>query len=91
MPWLDKVKGLLEGYLGGQALGGAIADILFRIASPSGKLAETFPKKLIHNPSYLNFPGDGETVEYREGIFVGYRHYDTREVQRIFMVLSYYF
>ncbi|MDF2791516.1 MAG: glycoside hydrolase family 3 domain protein [Neobacillus sp.] len=84
MPWLSKVKGVLEGYLGGQALGGAIADILFGIASPSGKLAETFPKKLIHNPSYLNFPGDGETVEYREGIFVGYRHYDTRDVEPLF-------
>lgn len=84
MPWLDKVKGLLEGYLCGQALGGAIADILFGLANPSGKLAETFPKKLIHNPSYLNFPGDGETVEYREGIFVGYRHYDTRDVEPLF-------
>ncbi|MEH6908264.1 glycosyl hydrolase [Bacillus sp. AFS006103] len=84
MPWLDRVKGVLEGYLGGQALGGAIADLLFGHTSPSGKLAETFPKKLIHNPSYLNFPGDGETVEYREGIFVGYRHYDTRDVEPLF-------
>ncbi|MEH7076279.1 glycoside hydrolase family 3 C-terminal domain-containing protein [Neobacillus drentensis] len=84
MPWLNKVKGVLEGYLGGQALGGAIADLLFGHTSPSGKLAETFPKKLIHNPSYLNFPGDGETVEYREGIFVGYRHYDTRDVEPLF-------
>jgi beta-glucosidase len=84
MPWLNRVKGVLEGYLGGQALGGAIADLLFGHTSPSGKLAETFPKKLIHNPSYLNFPGDGETVEYREGIFVGYRHYDTRDVEPLF-------
>lgn len=81
MPWLGKVKAVLEGYLGGQALGGAIADLLFGIANPSGKLAETFPNKLVHNPSYLNFPGDGETVEYREGIFVGYRHYDTKDVE----------
>jgi beta-glucosidase len=84
MPWLDKVKAVLEGYLGGQALGGAIADLLFGLASPSGKLAETFPKKLVHNPSYLNFPGDGETVEYREGVFVGYRHYDTKDVEPLF-------
>jgi beta-glucosidase len=84
MPWLNRVKGVLEGYLGGQALGGAIADLLFGHTSPSGKLAETFPKKLMHNPSYLNFPGDGETVEYREGIFVGYRHYDTRDVEPLF-------
>jgi len=84
MPWLDKVKAVLEGYLGGQALGGAIADLLFGHANPSGKLAETFPKKLIHNPSYLYFPGDGETAEYNEGIFVGYRHYDTRDVDPLF-------
>ncbi|MDQ0227840.1 beta-glucosidase [Metabacillus niabensis] len=84
MPWLNKVKAVLEGYLGGQAIGGAIADVLFGLANPSGKLAETFPRKLIHNPSYLNFPGDGETVEYREGVFVGYRHYDTRDVEPLF-------
>ncbi|MGG0738634.1 glycoside hydrolase family 3 C-terminal domain-containing protein [Niallia taxi] len=84
MPWLDKVKAVLEGYLGGQALGGAIADLLFGHANPSGKLAETFPEKLVHNPSYLYFPGDGETVEYHEGVFVGYRHYDTRDVEPLF-------
>lgn len=84
MPWLNKVKAVLEAYLGGQASGGALADILYGLVSPSGKLAETFPKKLIHNPSYLNFPGDGETVEYKEGIFVGYRHYDTRDVEPLF-------
>lgn len=52
MPWLDNVKGVLECYLGGQALGGAIADVLFGDVSPSGKLAETFPQKLSHNPSF---------------------------------------
>ncbi|WP_078434863.1 glycoside hydrolase family 3 C-terminal domain-containing protein [Metabacillus halosaccharovorans] len=84
MPWLDKVKGLLEGYLGGQALGGAIADILFGDANPSGKLAETFPNQLSDNPSYLFFPGEGDKVEYREGIFVGYRYYDTKNVEPLF-------
>ncbi|CAM3989681.1 glycoside hydrolase family 3 C-terminal domain-containing protein [Saccharibacillus endophyticus] len=84
MPWLDQVKAVLEGYLGGQALGGAIADLIFGLANPSGKLAETFPKKLAHNPSYLHFPGDGETADYSEGIFVGYRHYDTRDVEPLF-------
>lgn len=84
MPWLDKVQGLLEGYLGGQALGGAIADILFGDENPSGKLAETFPKQLSDNPSYLFFPGEGDRVEYREGIFVGYRYYDTKNVETLF-------
>ncbi|TYR80497.1 glycosyl hydrolase [Priestia megaterium] len=84
MPWIDKVKGLLEGYLGGQALGGAIADLLFGDANPSGKLAETFPKFLSDNPSYLNFPGEGDKVEYREGLFVGYRYYDTKNIEPLF-------
>ena len=84
MPWLPKVKGLLEGYLGGQALGGAIADLLFGHESPSGKLAETFPKAVRHNPSYLNFPGEGDKVEYKEGLFVGYRYYDAKEIEPLF-------
>nr|WP_285889351.1 glycoside hydrolase family 3 C-terminal domain-containing protein [Neobacillus niacini] len=84
MPWLDQVKGLLEGYLGGQALGGAIADILFGEVNPSGKLAETFPLKLSDNPSYLNFPGEGDKVKYKEGIFVGYRYYDTKQIEPLF-------
>ncbi|MCI0767801.1 glycoside hydrolase family 3 C-terminal domain-containing protein [Bacillus sp. TL12] len=84
MPWVDKVKGLLEGYLGGQALGGAIADLLFGDANPSGKLAETFPKVLSDNPSYLNFPGERDKVEYKEGLFVGYRYYDTKNIEPLF-------
>lgn len=84
MPWISKVKGLLEGYLGGQALGGAIADLLFGDANPSGKLAETFPKQLSDNPSYLNFPGEGNKVEYKEGIFVGYRYYDKKNLEPLF-------
>ncbi|MED0982131.1 glycoside hydrolase family 3 C-terminal domain-containing protein [Bacillus paramycoides] len=84
MPWIGKVKGILEGYLGGQALGGAIADILFGDANPSGKLAETFPKVLSDNPSYLNFPGEGDKVEYKEGVFVGYRYYDTKNIEPLF-------
>lgn len=84
MPWIDKVKGVLEAYLGGQAMGGAVADLLFGDANPSGKLAETFPKKLSHNPSYLNFPGEGDRVEYREGLFVGYRYYDMKNIEPLF-------
>lgn len=76
MPWLGEVKGVIEGYLGGQASGGAIADILFGDVNPSGKLAETFPIKLSDNPSYINFPGVNDHVNYAEGIFVGYRYYD---------------
>ncbi|OWA37890.1 glycosyl hydrolase [Saccharibacillus sp. O16] len=84
MPWLGGVKGLLEAYLGGQALGGAIADLLFGNVSPSGKLAETFPIRLEDTPAYLSFPGVGDRVEYREGIYVGYRYYDKKKVEPLF-------
>lgn len=84
MPWLDKAPAVLETYLGGQAWGGAVADILFGLRSPSGKLAETFPRRLEDNPSYLNFPGEERRVEYREGLFVGYRYYDAARVEPLF-------
>ena len=84
MPWLENVKGVLEAYLTGQAGGGAAADILFGKVNPSGKLAETFPQKLSDNPSYLFFPGEKDVVEYREGIFVGYRYYDSKEIKPLF-------
>ena len=83
MPWLADIKGLLEAYLGGQAGGAAVANILYGKVNPSGKLAETMPLKLADNPSYLNF-GGGEKVEYREGVFVGYRYYDTKEMDVAF-------
>lgn len=84
IPWLGQAKGLLEAYLGGEASGAAIADILFGRVNPSGKLAETFPVKLEDNPSYLNFPGEGDRVEYREGIFVGYRYYEKKKMRPAF-------
>ena len=84
MNWIDNVKAVIEGYLGGQASGGAIADLVFGDANPCGKLAETFPKKLSDNPSFINFPGEGDTVEYREGLFVGYRYYDKKELEPMF-------
>jgi beta-glucosidase len=84
MPWVGRAKTILEAYLGGQAAGGAIADLLFGDANPSGKLAETFPINLKHNPSHPYFPGEGDRVEYREGIFVGYRYYDAKEIEPLF-------
>jgi len=77
MPWIDQVGAVLEGYLGGQAGAGAIADILFGLTNPSGKLAETFPVKLEDNSSYHYFPGGPKSVEYRESMYVGYRFFDT--------------
>ncbi|MFA9379558.1 MAG: glycoside hydrolase family 3 C-terminal domain-containing protein [Acetanaerobacterium sp.] len=78
LAWADKVKGILEVYLGGQAVGKATVDLLYGDANPSGKLAETFPLRLEDTPSFLHFPGDGKTAEYREGVFVGYRYYDSK-------------
>lgn len=80
MPWCDKVRAILEVYLGGQAVGEAAANVLFGKVNPSGKLAETIPMKVSDNPSYLSFPGDGQTVKYQEGVFVGYRYYDAKEM-----------
>lgn len=84
MPWFNQVKGILEAYLGGQAMAGAVAEILFGDVNPSGKLAETFPEKLSHNPSFINFPGEPDKVEYREGLFVGYKHYDKVGIKPLF-------
>ncbi|MCM1388315.1 MAG: glycoside hydrolase family 3 C-terminal domain-containing protein [Bacillus sp. (in: Bacteria)] len=84
MPWIDKVKGVVEAYLGGQAVGGAVCDILFGKVNPSAKLPETFPLKLEDNPSYLSYFGEGDMVEYREGIFVGYRYYDKKKMDVLF-------
>ncbi len=84
MPWIHDVKGIVECYLGGQAIGEAAVNVLFGKVNPCGKLAETFPIKLEDNPSYLNFPGDGQTVEYKEGVFVGYRYYEKKKMPVLF-------
>ncbi len=84
MPWVGKVKGVLEAYLGGQAVGSAVLDVLYGKVNPSGHLAETFPVKLQDNPSYLYYTGEGDKVEYREGVFVGYRYYDKKEMDVLF-------
>lgn len=77
MPWLDRVPAVVEAYLGGQAGGSAVADVLFGDVNPCGKLAETFPLRLEDHPVHRFFPGGPRTVEYRESIYVGYRYYDS--------------
>ena len=85
MPWLSDVRGVLYAYLGGEAVGPATLDLLFGDANPSGKLAESFPKRLEDNPSYLSYFGDEQNrTEYREGIFVGYRYYDKKNIDVLF-------
>lgn len=84
MPWINDVKAVLYAYLGGEAVGSATVDILFGDVNPSGKLAETFPIRLEDNPSYLYYFGEGDRTEYREGIFVGYRYYDKKNLPVLF-------
>ena len=83
MPWVDRCPSILQVWLPGQEGGHAIANVLFGVVNPSGKLPVTFPKKLEDNPSYGHYPGD-EKVFYNEGIYVGYRHYDTKNVEPLF-------
>lgn len=85
MPWLKDVKGVLYAYLGGEAVGSAVMDLLMGDVNPSGKLAETFPLKLEDNPSYLFYVGDEQDkTEYREGVYVGYRYYDKKNMDVLF-------
>lgn len=80
-PWGKYVDGILEAWLAGQASGGAIADILFGIVTPSGKLSSTFPIKLSDIPTYLDYVDPDNNLEYKEGIFVGYRYYDKKDME----------
>ncbi len=82
--WIDDVAAVLEAWMMGQAGGGAIADILFGKVNPGGKLAETFPLKLANTPAYINWPGGAGTVRYGEGIFIGYRYYEAKEMPVLF-------
>lgn len=78
--WIGDVAAVLEGWMMGQAGGGAIADILFGKVNPSGKLQETFPLRLADTPAFLNWPGENGKVRYGEGLFIGYRWYDARNI-----------
>ncbi|MBQ6163850.1 MAG: glycoside hydrolase family 3 C-terminal domain-containing protein [Clostridia bacterium] len=84
IPWTDKVKAILNSYLGGQASGAATADVLTGKVNPSGKLAETYPLSYEDTPAVNNFPGTKVSVEYRESVFVGYRYYDTAKKDVLF-------
>jgi beta-glucosidase len=83
-PWCDNVAAIIEAWLGGEAGAGAIADILFGFENPSGKLAVSFPKKITDTPGYLNFPGENGKHVYQEGVFVGYRYYEMKEMEPMY-------
>jgi beta-glucosidase len=88
MPWIDNVAAVMQSWYPGQEAGNAIADVLFGFAEPGGRLPQTFPVKLEDNSAItgdpLVYPGKDGHVEYREGVFVGYRHHDTRKIKTLF-------
>lgn len=82
--WIEGVGAVLQGWLMGQAGGAAVADLLFGVVNPSGKLAETFPVSLQQSAAYINYPGENGTVRYGEGLYVGYRYHDATGVAPAF-------
>jgi beta-glucosidase len=84
MNWLDKVAAVVQAWYLGQETGHAIADVLFGDVNPSGKLPTTFPRRLQDNPAYINYPGENGQVLYGEGLFVGYRYYDKKDIVPLF-------
>lgn len=85
LTWVSYVPAIVEGWLTGQAGGGAIADVLTGRANPSGKLAETFPYRLEDTPAYTSFwPDANNSITFDEGVFTGYRWYDTRDIEPMF-------
>lgn len=84
MPWIHQVKGLLHGYLSGQAGAKAILGVLRGEINPSGKLAESYPLRYEDTPSAHHFPGKEVSVEYREALFIGYRYYDTANIDVLY-------
>ena len=84
MPWLDQVPAVVQMWYAGQEAGNALAGILFGDVNPSGKLSITFPVRLQDNPAYINYPGENGQVLYGEGLFVGYRYYDKKELAPLF-------
>jgi beta-glucosidase len=83
MPWIDRCPAVLQVWLPGQEYGNALSNVLFGNVNPSGKLPVTFPKRIEDNPSFGYYPGEDKVI-YNEGIYVGYRHYDTRKVEPLF-------
>jgi len=79
--WIDRTPGLVEMWYGGQEGGHALASVLFGDANPSGKLPVSFPKEWKDSPAAANYPGENLKVNYAEGIYVGYRYFDTKNVE----------
>ena len=84
MPWIEEVAAVMHVWYPGQEYGNSVTDLLFGEANPAGRLPITFPKRLQDTPAFTNYPGQGGQVRYGEGIFVGYRYYDFKDVEPLF-------
>lgn len=84
MPWVNDAAGIVEAYLCGEGVGEAVMNVIFGKVNPSGKLAETFPRRIEDTPCYLNLTVKEHQVKYAEGVFVGYRYYDTKKADVLF-------
>ncbi|RFU80568.1 glycoside hydrolase family 3 [Trichoderma arundinaceum] len=84
MPWADEVPAILQAWYQGQEAGNALADVIFGVVSPSGKLPTTFPQRIEHTPAWLTWPGEKRTAIYSEDLFVGYKHYEHHHIKPLF-------
>ncbi|KAF4985515.1 hypothetical protein FDECE_16508 [Fusarium decemcellulare] len=84
MPWAEQVPVIIQGWYQGQEAGNSLADVLFGVENPSGKLPATFPKRIEHTPAWHTWPGENEKVLYGEGLYIGYRHYDHAKIEPLF-------
>jgi len=80
MSWTDEVPAVMQVWFGGQEMGYGVSDVLFGAADPGGRLPTTIPERIEHTPAYGNFPGEHAQVRYGEGVFMGYRWYQSRHL-----------
>ncbi|KAF9562128.1 beta-glucosidase [Agrocybe pediades] len=84
MPWISKVNSLLQAWYSGNEAGNAIADVVFGKVNPSGRLPLTFPARIEDVPAHLNHRSENGKIHYREDLFVGYKHYQARNIAPLF-------
>ena len=81
LDWADEAAGVLVAGFGGQEMGFAVADVLFGVADPGGRMTMTVPARYEHSPAYLNYPGENGVVRYGEGLYIGHRWFDARAIE----------
>ncbi|EMR68516.1 putative glycoside hydrolase family 3 protein [Eutypa lata UCREL1] len=84
MPWADRVPAIIQAWYQGQEAGNALADVLFGLQNPSGKLPTTFPRRIEDTPAWNNWPGENLRVLYGEGLYIGYKHHDRSKIAPLF-------